>query len=56
MFTFRFYQGLKGNLVMIDTSFEEITPENGKGYLHQLGLGHLVPSLFPNQVAATASK
>lgn len=47
----RFYQGLKGKLVMIDTSFEDITDSMGKGYLDELGLGHLIPSLFPEQKA-----
>jgi hypothetical protein len=43
----RFYQGLRGNRVMIDTSFDDITVENGIGYLEQLGLTHLISTLFP---------
>lgn len=43
----RFYQGLKGKLVMIDTSYEDLTPTQGKAYLEQLGLSYLASTLFP---------
>ena len=43
----RFYQGLKGNLVTIDCSYEDITPNEGVAYLRQLGVEHLIPALFP---------
>lgn len=43
----RFYQGLKGRLVIIDTTDEDITPSTGIGYLTELGLAHLIASLFP---------
>lgn len=43
----RFYIGLKGRLVIIDTSHEEITDDMGRGYLTELGLEHLIPMLFP---------
>ncbi len=43
----RFYQGLSGNLVMIDTTDEEISNNTGKGYLLELGLSHMISALFP---------
>ena len=43
----KFYQGLNGKLVMIDTTDDDMPDEIGKGYLDQLGLGHLKSSLFP---------
>ena len=42
-----FYQGLTGKMVQIDMQEEFITPATGKGLLKQLGLEHLIPSLFP---------
>ena len=45
----RFYQGLKGKLVMIDTSYDDLTTAQGIGYLDQLGLNHLIKNLFPNE-------
>lgn len=46
----RFYQGVSGKLVMIDISEEFIADDAGKGYLFQLGLPDLVPSLFPTPI------
>jgi hypothetical protein len=43
----KFYEGLNGKRVQIDTSDDYITDEMGRSYLHQLGLSHLVPSIFP---------
>lgn len=43
----RWYQGLYGNAVMIDMSYEELTVDVGKGYLKSLGLKHLIESMFP---------
>jgi len=45
----RAYQGLTGRLVFIETTYEDFTPTEGKGYLEQLGLSHLIPSLFPEE-------
>jgi hypothetical protein len=49
----RFYQGLGGNLVMIDITEEEITEDTGKGHLTQLGLAYLIPALFPEEPTTT---
>jgi hypothetical protein len=43
----RVYQGLTGKTVIIDVSDEDIVTEQGKGYLRQLGLEYLIPSMFP---------
>ena len=44
----RFYQGIGGNLVMIDTTDDDITNDEGKGHLRNLGLSHLIKSIFPS--------
>ena len=45
----QFYQGLSGNVVMVDTSDldDDITFSEGSGLLKQLGIGDLVDTLFP---------
>lgn len=43
----RWYHGMKGNAVMIDCSYEDITFTSGRFYLIQLGLVDLIPALFP---------
>jgi nicotinic acid mononucleotide adenylyltransferase len=43
----RYYQGLRGKLVVIDTSYEDIEMTEAVNYLHQLGLENLVTALFP---------
>lgn len=45
----RFYEGLTGKLVIIETTDEDLDDEVGKGYLERLGLGYLIPSIFPEQ-------
>src|SRR4051812_12552038 len=45
----RFYQGVNGKLVLIDTSEEEITSHTGKGYLIQLGVEYLISAFFPEE-------
>ena len=45
----RFYQGLRGNLVQVDYTDEDLTNDTAKGYLLQLGLEHLIPLLFPEK-------
>ena len=44
------YQGVKGNLVIIDTTEEETDDDDCIDYLLQLGLPHLAYSLFPEGV------
>ena len=50
----RYYQGLKGKLVVIDTSYEDINMVEAVMYLNQLGLENLVTALFPVEAATTA--
>lgn len=47
-FTVRFYQGLKGNLVPIDASDEDIPSDVAIAYLKELGLDDLIYSMFPD--------
>lgn len=49
----RFYQGLKGNKVTIDTSEEDISERLACAYLTQLGLDDLIPNFFPPIPAKT---
>ena len=46
-FSINLYKGLTGRTVFIDISDDSITEEMGRGYLAQLGIQHLIPSLFP---------
>lgn len=45
----RFYQGLKGTLVMVDITDEYLPTSLAKVYMEQLGLRELISSLFPNK-------
>ena len=47
----RCYEGKRGNLVVIDTTDEEMDDSTAKGLLTQLGFAELIPSLFPVKVA-----
>lgn len=44
----RFYEGTRGR-VQIDYDDDNFTDSTGKGYLQQLGLEHLIPSMYPVQ-------
>jgi len=43
-----FYQGVKGNLVLIDRSDEFINRRTHISYLDQLGLTELITSFYPD--------
>jgi hypothetical protein len=43
----RFYQGLKGTLVAIDVTDEDMPTDLAKIYMEQLGIRDLIPSIFP---------
>jgi len=47
--TVKMYQGLLGNLVMIDMTEEDIEEDLGTIYLQQLGLDEYVEALFPKE-------
>ena len=46
----RFYQGRRGNLVIIDTTDEDMDEITAKDYLRLLGLAELIPALFPSKI------
>jgi hypothetical protein len=45
-FIFRLYEGFRG-MVIIDYDEDNFTEDIGRGYLKQLGLEHLIESMFP---------
>lgn len=45
----RFYEGVNGKFVMIETTDEWIDDETAKKHLIKLGLEHLIVSMFPIQ-------
>jgi hypothetical protein len=46
--TERYYQGIRGNLAIIDMDDDVITHVTGCMHLINLGLSHLIPSIFPD--------
>jgi hypothetical protein len=50
IFHVHYYQGLKGNLVPVDVSDEDMPNDTAMDYLDQLGLADLIPRLFPKPV------
>lgn len=52
----RFYSGTHGDLVMIDASDDYLTQLTACSILTRLGVGYLIPSLFPPQEEAVAQK
>ena len=45
-FPVRYYEGVKGNLILIDMSEEDPTDITIKNYLKDLGLSDRIPDLF----------
>lgn len=45
---YRFYQGPRG-FIQLDYDDVNFTDNTGKGYLRQLGLEHLIPSMYPEE-------